>query len=68
MAMFKEVADIKTADMLDLPVPEAHYHNIAVKPSEMRKKWLLLLQKELKQFVVVALTQAWINAENHKRR
>lgn len=35
MAMFKEVADIKTADMLDLPVPQAHYHNIAVKPSEM---------------------------------
>ena len=41
MAMFKEVADIKTADMLNLPVPEAKYHNIAVKPSEMQKKWLL---------------------------
>ena len=33
MAMFKEVADIKTADMLELPVPEAHFHNVAVKPS-----------------------------------
>lgn len=33
MAMFKEVADIKTADMLNLPVPEVEYHNIAVKPS-----------------------------------
>lgn len=37
MAMFKEVADIKTADMLDLPVPEALYHNIAVKPSQLQK-------------------------------
>ena len=33
MAMFKEIADIKTADMLNLPVPEAKYHNIAVKLS-----------------------------------
>ena len=38
MAMFKEIADIKTADMLDLPVPKANYHNVAVKPSEMQKE------------------------------
>ncbi len=37
MAMFKEVADIKTADMLNLPVPEVEYHNIAVKPSQIQK-------------------------------
>ena len=37
IAMFKEVADIKTADMLNLPTPNAHYHNIAVKPSEEQK-------------------------------
>lgn len=37
MAMFKEVADIKTADMLELPVPEVEYHNIAVKPSQIQK-------------------------------
>lgn len=37
MAMFKEVADIKTADVLDLPVPEVEYHNIAVKPSQIQK-------------------------------
>ena len=37
MAMFKEVADIKTADMLDLPMPEVEYHNIAVKPSQIQK-------------------------------
>ena len=43
MAMFKEVADIKTADMLDLPVPEAKFHNIAVKPSEMQKEMVAAL-------------------------
>ncbi len=37
MSMFKEVADIKTADMLKLPVPEAEYHNVSVEPSEMQK-------------------------------
>ena len=43
MAMFKEVADIKTADMIDLPVPQAHYHNVAVKPSEMQKEMVASL-------------------------
>ena len=38
MAMFKEVADIKTADMLSLPVPKAVFHNVSVKPSEIQKK------------------------------
>lgn len=38
ISMFKEVADIKTADMLNLPTPNAHYHNIAVKPSEEQKE------------------------------
>ena len=38
MAMFKLVADIKTADMLHLPVPEVQYHNIVVKPSEIQKR------------------------------
>ena len=37
MAMFKEIADIKTADMLDLPVPKAVFHNISVKPSEIQR-------------------------------
>ncbi|MHB1314584.1 MAG: DEAD/DEAH box helicase family protein [Christensenellales bacterium] len=37
MAMFREVADIKTADMLNLPVPKASYRNIAVKPSEFQR-------------------------------
>ncbi len=37
MSVFKNVADIQTADMLKLPVPEAHYHNIALEPSEFQK-------------------------------
>lgn len=43
MAMFRMVADIQTADMLNLPVPEASYHNIAVKPSEMQKEMVKAL-------------------------
>lgn len=43
MAMFRMVADIQTADMLDLPVPKANYHNIAVKPSEMQKEMVKAL-------------------------
>lgn len=37
MNIFREVADIKTADQLHLPVPEVEYHNIAAKPSEVQK-------------------------------
>ena len=43
MAMFKQVADIKTADMLDLPIPEVEYHNIAVKPSQVQKEMVASL-------------------------
>lgn len=43
MSMFKNVADIQTADMLKLPVPEAHYHNIALKPSEYQKEMVAAL-------------------------
>ena len=43
MAMFKEIADIKTADMLDLPVPKVNFHNVAVKPSEMQKEMVASL-------------------------
>ena len=37
MTMFKGVADIQTADMLNLPVPHANYHNVVLKPSELQK-------------------------------
>ena len=45
MNMFKEVADIKTADQLDLPRPEAHYENIAVKPSEIQQDMVQALSE-----------------------
>lgn len=38
MSMFKEIADIQTADMLHLPVPKANYHNIVLKPSQHQKE------------------------------
>ena len=38
MQMFREIADIQTADMLKLPVPEVRYHNIKTKPSEIQKE------------------------------
>ena len=38
MMMFRQVADIQTADMLNLPVPKAYFHNIAVKPTEHQKQ------------------------------
>ena len=38
MSMFMEVADIQTADMLNLPVPKVNYHPIALKPSELQKE------------------------------
>ena len=36
--VFKEAADIKTADMLNLPVPKVEYHNVVVKPSDIQKE------------------------------
>ncbi len=38
IALFKESADIQTADMLNLPVPEAEYENVVIKPTEEQKK------------------------------
>ena len=38
MSVFKECADIQTADMLKLPVPEAEYINVVLKPSEEQKR------------------------------
>ena len=38
MNIFKEAADIQTADMLNLPRPKANYHNVVLKPSEVQKE------------------------------
>ena len=45
MAMFKEVADIKTADQLHLPVPNAHYETMAVKPSGYQEEMVEALSE-----------------------
>mgnify|MGYP001217304593 CR=1 FL=1 len=45
MMMFRQVADIQTADMLNLPVPKANYHNIAVKPTEIQKELVASLSE-----------------------
>ena len=49
ISVFKNVADIQTADMLKLPVPEAHYHNIALKPSEYQKEMVASLAERAEQ-------------------
>ena len=49
ISVFKNVADIQTADMLNLPVPEAHYHNTALKPSEYQKQMVASLAERAEQ-------------------
>ena len=43
--MFKEVADIKTSDQLHLPVPEAKFETVLVKPSEIQKEMVQSLSE-----------------------
>lgn len=43
MMLFKGVADIQTADMLNLPVPKANYHNVVLQPSEQQKDMVTAL-------------------------
>ncbi len=43
IALFKESADIQTPDMLKLPVPEAEYENVVLKPSEHQKEMVASL-------------------------
>ena len=45
MQIFREVADIQTADMLKLPVPKVNYHNIKTKPSEIQTEMVASLAK-----------------------
>lgn len=48
MNIFKEAADIKTADMLDLPVPEAHFHNVVVQPTDIQREMVSGLSERAK--------------------
>ena len=45
MNLFKEVADIKTADQLHLPTPEVEYHNIVAQPTEHQKEMVQVLSE-----------------------
>jgi len=45
MSMFREVADVQTADMLKLNVPTAHFHNVSVKPSEQQERMVAELSE-----------------------
>ena len=45
MLMFREVADIQTADMLKLPVPKVNYHNVKTKPSQIQTEMVASLAK-----------------------
>lgn len=45
MTMFKEVADIKTADQLHLPTPKANYETVVVKPSEIQQQMVQALSE-----------------------
>lgn len=49
MTMFREVADIQTADMLNLPVPKAEYHNISVEPTEIQREMVAELGERAEQ-------------------
>lgn len=45
MALFKEVADIQTSEMLNLPVPKVNYHNVVIEPSEIQKELVKYLSE-----------------------
>lgn len=49
MAMFKEIADIQTADMLNLPVPKAEFHTVAVEPTEIQKEMVASLAERAEE-------------------
>lgn len=49
MSMFKEVADIKTSDQLNLPVPEVEYKTIVIKPTEEQKEYVAELGERAEQ-------------------
>ena len=45
MNLFKEVADIKTADQLHLPTPEVEYHNVVAQPTEQQQEMVKALSE-----------------------
>ncbi|MBQ6153091.1 MAG: N-6 DNA methylase [Ruminococcus sp.] len=71
MSMFRQVADIQTSDMLELPVPKANYHNIAVKPSQVQKDMVAGLAKraeKIRNRMVDASVDNMLNITNDGRK
>ena len=71
--MFKEVADVQTADMLNLPTPKVTYETIVVEPSELQKKMVEELseraakvQKRLVKPHVDNMRELHVTATNHE--
>ncbi len=61
MQMFREVADIQTADMLKLPVPKVNYHNVKTKPSEIQTEMVRELAARAEE---VRTKRVSVNADN----
>ena len=71
MSMFREVADIQTAEMLSLPVPEAEFINVAVKPSEMQKEMVASLAdraEKIRNGMVNSQTDNMLKVTNDGRK
>ncbi len=71
MTIFKEVADIQTADMLKLPVPEVDYKNISVPPSQEQKDMVMELAKRaeaIRKGAVKADQDNMLNITNEGRK
>ncbi len=69
--MFREVADIQTADTLNLPVPKANYHNISVKPSAFQKEMVAKLSERadrVRNRMVDARTDNMLKITNDGRK
>ena len=49
MNLFKEIADIKTADQLHLPTPQVEYHNVVAQPTEIQKEMVQALSERASQ-------------------
>ena len=61
MNLFKEVADIKTADQLNLPTPEVEYHNIVAQPTEHQQEMVKALSERASlKYTEAVWTRRWI--------
>jgi N12 class adenine-specific DNA methylase/adenine-specific DNA methylase len=73
MQMFREVADIQTADMLKLPVPKVNYHNIKTKPSQIQMEMVAGLAKRAEKIrarlvkpQIDNMRERYVTATNHE--